>query len=281
MGNSKIIYILIGIFCFFAILAGIYAQFFVNDVNKPSIIVPGLNNEEINQTTEISQEELKAQFANLFKNDFNIGNYDISNIEKLNENKDIIYTAIHMDEKKNNYEMQIDLPVINVKGDVAASFNNITQTIFADKASEIINSQSNAKVIYSVSYQGFINGDILSLVIKSTLKDGNNPQRVIVQTYNYNLATNQKVEVTSILSQKNIILSECQKKINDVIKKANEETQILTQSGYPVFNRDLSSTMYLLSNLSTYFLGPNGDLYIIFAYGNQNFTSDMDIIWYE
>ena len=70
-------------------------------------------------------------------------------------------------------------------------------------------------------------------------------------------------------------------KINEVVQKASEDAQILVQSGYTAYNRDLSSTIYLLSNLSTYFLGQNGDLYIIFAYGNQNYTSDMDIIWYE
>ena len=36
-----------------------------------------------------------------------------------------------------------------------------------------------------------------------------------------------------------------------------------------------------LSNISNYCLGPNGNLYIIFAYGNQNHTSAMDIVLYE
>ena len=281
MKSPKAIYILIGVFCVFAIIAGVYAEFFVSEQDKPGIIVPTLNNEGENTVKELTQEEIKAQFSSLFNNQFEFGDYDTTNIEKINENENIVYTAASIEQKKENYEININLPAINITGDVPASFNNITQTIFVNKATEIINSEVANKTIYSVSYEGFINGDILSVVIQSTLKEGNNPQRVMIQTYNYNLSTGKKVEAQELISQKNIIQSDCQKKINDTIKNAQEQAQTLVQSGYTVYNRDLTSSMYLLSNLSTYFLGPNGNLYIIFAYGNQNFTSEMDIIWYE
>ena len=53
------------------------------------------------------------------------------------------------------------------------------------------------------------------------------------------------------------------------------------QSVYTVYNRNLSDSMYQISNISTFFLGKNEELYIIFAYGNQNFTSEMDVVLYE
>ncbi len=158
----------------------------------------------------------------------------------------------------------------------------MTQTIFVNKAAEILNSQNTTnKVIYSVSYAGFINGDILSLVIQSTLKEGNNPQRVIVQTYNYDMATGEEVKLVDLLAKRNIIQSEASKKINSTIQKAKEDAQTLVQSGYIVYNRDLNNKMYQLANITTYFLGAEGELYIIFAYGNNNFTSEMDIVLYE
>ena len=113
------------------------------------------------------------------------------------------------------------------------------------------------------------------------LKQGNNPQRVIVQTYNYNLITGEKVKLEDVLAKNNIIHSECQNKINETVTKAQEEAQVLVQSGYTVYNRNLSDSMYQIANISTFFLGQNGELYIIFAYGNQNFTSEMDIVLYE
>ena len=36
--------------------------------------------------------------------------------------------------------------------------------------------------------------------------------------------------------------------------------------------------MYQIDNITNFIEGPNGELYIIFAYGNNNYTSEMDII---
>ena len=106
-------------------------------------------------------------------------------------------------------------------------------------------------------------------------------QRVIVQAYNYNLETGEKVQLVDVLAKRNIIQSDCQNKIHEIVTKAQEEAQVLVQSGYTVYNRNLSDSMYQISNISTFFLGKNEELYIIFAYGNQNFTSEMDVVLYE
>lgn len=281
MKNPKIIYILIGVFCLCAIIAGIYAQFFVSEADKPSIIVPTFNTEEGSSKTELTQDELKEQFSSLLNNQFEKGDYDTTNIQRINPDEDIVYATANLQRSKENYEINVCLPGVNITGDVVGNFNNITQKIFANKASEIINNKDIERTIYNVTYEAFINGDILSVVISSNLKEGNNPQRVMIQTYNYNLSTGKKVEAQELISQKNIIQSDCQKKINDTIKNAQEQAQTLVQEGYQVYNRDLTSSIYQLANLTTYFLGPNGSLYIIFAYGNQNYTSEMDIILYE
>lgn len=224
------------------------------------------------------KKKSKCGFASLFTNEPLETN---SNIQKLDASKQLIYTAFHIEEQKENYEVKIDIPVININGTIPTKFNNMTQTIFVNKAAEILNNQNTNKVIYSVSYAGFINGDILSLVIQSTLKEGSNPQRVIVQTYNYDMATGEEVKLVDLLAKRNIIQSDASKKINDIIQKAKEDAQTLVQSGYTVYNRDLNNKMYQLENITTYFLGTDGELYIIFAYGNNNFTSEMDIVLYE
>ena len=59
------------------------------------------------------------------------------------------------------------------------------------------------------------------------------------------------------------------------------EEEILTQSGYSVYVRDLNSDVYKLENITNFFLDNDEKLYIIFAYGNQNFTSELDIVKYE
>lgn len=279
MKNQKLIFILVGAFCVLALIAGIYAQFFIGSSNKDNTQNPdnGINNEKKPKT----QEAIKSQFASLFTNEIISNNYDETNLQKRDPSKGIVYSAYDIQKQEENYELDIHLPVINIKNTVATDFNKITQSIFANKASDILNNKYTEKVIYSVDYISYVNDNILSLVIKSTLKQGNNPQRVIVQTYNYNLATGEKVQLVDILAKKNIIQSDCQNKIHEIVTKAQEEAEVLVQSGYTVYNRNLSDSMYQIANISTFFLGQNGELYIIFAYGNQNFTSEMDVVLYE
>lgn len=277
MKNQKIIFILLGAFCVFALIAGIYTQFFVG--NKGSDYTQNPTENISGDSRPKTQEEIKNQLKSLFTNDFiNNSTYEV---QKANDSKDIVYSAYDIQKKEELYEVDIHLPVINISGDVPASFNKITQSVFADEASKILNKKYTEKVIYDVNYISYINDNILSLAIKSTLKRGNNPQREIIQTYNYNLETGEKVELVDVLTKRNIVQSECQNKINQVVSKAQEEAQILVKSGYQVYNRDLSNSIYQLSNISNFFLGSTGELYIIFAYGNQNFTAEMDVVLYE
>ena len=76
MKNPKILYILVGAFCVLAIIAGIYAQFFVKDEDKNNIIMPSLNTTPDDTITEKTAEEIKTQFSNLFTNVLNKGEYD-------------------------------------------------------------------------------------------------------------------------------------------------------------------------------------------------------------
>lgn len=282
--NRMIIFILIGVFCVLAIIAAIYAQFIATDYDdigdEPTINV-GSNNNNTGAEREKNQDEIKTQFNNLFNNTVNTGDYDLSTVDKLYDDRDIVYSAYTINESNDNYEINVNLPVVNIAGDVVSEFNGITQELFADKAAEVMNSVNAYKTIYNVDYAVFINNGILSVAIKSLLKEGNNPQRTIVQTYNYDLQTGQRVEIGKILSNLGLTTDEVQNKIREIVTEAADAANVLEQSGYSVFKRNLEDAMYNMNNLSTYMLGPSNELYIIFAYGNRNFTSEMDIVLYE
>lgn len=281
--NRMIIFILIGVFCVLAIIAAIYAQFVATDYDdigdEPTINVGNNNNTGVER--EKNQDEIKTQFNGLFTNTVNTGDYDLSTVDKLYDDRDIVYSAYTINESNDNYEINVNLPVVNIAGDVVSEFNGITQELFADKAAEVINSVNAYKTIYNVDYAVFINNGILSVAIKSLLKEGNNPQRTIVQTYNYDLQTGERVEIGRILSNLGLTTDEVQNKIREIVNEAAEAANILEQSGYSVFKRNLEDSMYNMNNLTTYMLGPSNELYIIFAYGNRNFTSEMDIVLYE
>ena len=280
MKNQKIIFILIGVFCFFALIAGIYAQFFTgkrenNTIQNPSI---GTSDDQKQKT----QEEIKTQFKGLFNNKLVVSeNFDSTNIQKIDTTKDIVYFAYNYQEQTEKYEVDIHLPVINIKGNVVNEFNKTTQSIFANEASNIVNNKYSEKIIYNVNYIASINENILSLAIESTFKQGEKPQRTIIQTYNYDIETGEKIELVDMLTKRNIFQCDCQNKIYQVVNKAQEEAQILVKSGYTVYNRNISDDMYKIAGVSNFYLGENEELYIIFAYGNNNYTSDMDIVLYE
>ena len=310
MKKPIILYIIITIICVIALIMGIYYQFFkqdTQDVGTQGNILPDKNGEE----TELTQEELKAEFSELFTNKLDKKGFNTENIEKIDANKDIIY-PITMVKNEASYEMDLNIPVFNITGDAPAEFinkanqimtgentnsqnsgdvkpntnqntNNVTNNESSNSTTNetdtiTIDTTANTRVLYDVSYQAYINGDILSVIIKSSLKEGNNPQRVMVQTYNYNLATKQSIELTDIIQPYGLTEDEINSKIKQVTEEAVSQEDALSSAGYETYKRDLASPIYQIENIHTFFLGSNGDLYIIFAYGNNNYTSEMDII---
>ena len=55
----------------------------------------------------------------------------------------------------------------------------------------------------------------------------------------------------------------------------------LKELGYNVFIRDLSSEIYETVNTTNFILGTAGYLYLIYPYGNSNFTDAMDVVVFQ
>lgn len=277
MKNPKVLYILISLFCIFAIIAGIYAQFI-----DASPTGTGVAEEEQNVIQEKTQDEIKSDFNDLFTNELNLGTFDTTGIQKNDQTQEIVYSL--STERVNEFcEINLNIPVINIRSDLSNTFNSMTQADFVNKANEVIqNTDSTKKIIYTVDYTAYVNSNILSVVIKSTLKEGNSAQRVIVRTYNYNLSTNQEASLIDLITMKRLNRDDVNNKIMQVVTAENQEAENLQSMGYnTVFVRDLASDMYNIDNAGAYFLGPNQELYIVYAYGNSEFTSEMDIILFE
>ncbi len=282
MKKRNILYIAIAAICVIAIIVGVYAQVF-GDKPKQNTI----KNEIVNtgdDDTATDPEVLKQEFNSLFNNSFNDQGYDKTSIKKLAgyEGQDVIYAVYRIKEEKDEkYSVNINIPVFNVDGEVASEFNATTQSIFANKAGNVL-SNSQSYTIYDVEYVGYLNENILSLVIKSTLKEGNNPQRIIVQTYNYDITTGKKLTLNEVLEAKGISEKEVNKKIELQVTEANKNAEALSEAlasaGQTVYKRDVNNAMYVTDNVNHFFVGLDGQIYIVYPYGNSNFTSEMDII---
>lgn len=281
MNKRNLLYIGITIICVISIIVGVYYQIFKPNQNT-------INNNTINQDNIEDKiedaETLKAEFNSLFNNSFDDQGYDVTGITKIAglENKDIIYAAYNVkDEKDGKYSVDINLPVFNVKGEVGEEFNKTTQTVFANKGSQIL-TNSTEYTIYNVEYVAYLNNNILSLVIKSTLKEGENPQRIIVQTYNYDIKTGKKVLLNDVLKDRQIDTTKVNNKIEKVIKEANKNAEAISAAlSQNIYKRDLNNAMYVTDNVTHFFVGLDGQIYIVYPYGNSNFTSEMDIIKVE
>lgn len=272
----NIMYVLITAICIIAIVIGVYSQFF----KKKPLAEQNKNiSSENTIIEEKTQAELKIEFKNLFKNELHNKEYMLEGMQKIDESKEIVYSAIDgfADQEEGKYAVNVTIPLINIVDDTISGYNNLTQSIFVDKLNDIM---LNGKVytIFDMQYAAYINNDILSIAIMASLKEGENPQRVVVQTYNYNLKTKKEVSINDILTARALELDAVNRRITNVVQKASEEAKYMQDTGYNVYERDLSSQIYDVQNVNSFIQGPNGELYIIYAYGNNAYTSEMDII---
>lgn len=123
-----------------------------------------------------------------------------------------------------------------------------------------------------------MNENILSVVIKATLKEGDNAQRVMLQSYTYNLSTNSQIRLDEMLKIKGINTTVAEKKIDEKIDEAMKISENMSSLGLDTYKRDKNNEMYKLENSNNYLLGPGGKIFLIYAYGNLGFTTEKDVV---
>ena len=267
----KIFYISIIIICIISLIAAVIIQ--INSNNKEE-----KQNNTLNTIVESETSEYKEKFNELFENKVNYLENNSYKITKNEEDKEIIYTGYQIDENKiNDYDLNVNIPYININNKTIDEFNKSIKETFETKAKSVLNTK-NSNTIYNVNYSAYVTNNILSLVIRSTLKEGNTAQRDIIQTYNYDLTNQKEISIEDLLEMKNITKQEANTKIRDEIKKVQQNVEELSKLGYNVYPRDYTSDIYSINNVTEYFIGEDNALYIIFAYGNENITSEMDIV---
>ena len=265
----KIFYISILAVCIIAIILTVIIQI-VGENETVGSNLPELTDSEISQYEE--------EFYNIFDNKVNYAENNSYKISKLEPNEEIIYSGYQSHESKiNDFELEVNIPYININNDVVEEFNNQIKETFEKKAKSILNSQNN-NVIYTVDYSAYVSNNILSLVVRSTLKEGTNPQRDIIQTYNYDLSNQKEYTIDDMLQLKGITKKQANQTIKEEIKKEQEKSEELQQLGYTTYARDYTSDMYSINNVTEYFMGEDNALYIVYAYGNENNTNEMDIV---
>lgn len=270
MSNKlKIFYIAIIVICIISVIVAVIIQ---AKTDEEKVQTP------ISKVEEDQISTYQEEFDSIFENKVNYMENNSYKITKNKEDEEIVCIGYQLKESKiNDYELDVNIPYINIVNETTQKFNQQIKETFEQKARSVVNSQGN-NVIYTVNYSAYVTNNILSLVVRSTLREGNNPQRDIVQTYNYDLANKKEYTMDQFLEIKNVSKQEANKRIKEEIEKVQKQVEQLRELGYNVYTRNPDDDMYSINNVTEYFIGRDNALYIIFAYGNENNTNEMDIV---
>lgn len=272
--NKLIFFIIVILLCVVAICLGIYSQFFYKySASDPLMLGITVGAEK----TAEEYDALRAEFNNLFTNDIKINSENVR-VDKIEPSNSLVYTGYNIiNNDENFYSVNAQIPVINIDTDKAKEINGQIKSEFYDKANSVMR-QSSKNTIYTVSYASFVNQHILSLVVKSSLKEEGKAEKVVVKTYNYNIAEKTVVTLKNLIDLKETTPENVQATIDNEIKEAYNNAKIIAEQYGTLYERDLKSDIYKVENATTFFLTQDGYIYIVYAYGNTNYTNEMDVI---
>lgn len=279
-GNEKlkrkyiIIYGVIIAFCIICLVITFYIQFYARiDIAK----LVGINQDvKFGNKTEEEKNQLETDFFEIFNNNIENteGNYDSKKEDTI---KDLVYTIQEKKETKtNSYDLEIHIPYINVKNEIVDKYNKEIEEVFINMKNKVLKSE-NRNIIYTVEYVANVQDGILSVMIHSNFKEGTNAQRIIIKTYNYDLRNNKEITLQEMLKFEQLEEQKIQNQIKYEIETEQKKVEDLKQLGYNIYNRNLDSDIYKIENTTEFYITKDV-LYIIYPYGNESETSEMDLI---
>ncbi len=270
--KAVIIYTISIISCIIAAIVVAISQYLGTDELERILSVGGSNMTQ----EDIDEQILISGFDNIFNNQLEQYNLNID-INKKDEEKEIIYTGYEKQEsKENDYDLDLHIPYINIDDEKIENMNNDIKETFENKAENVLQSEKQ-NVIYTVQYEATIENDILSLIIKSNLKQSTSAQRLIIRTYNYDLKNKKEITLQELINKNGLNENDVQNKIKQEIENEQKKVEDLKSLGYEIFERDLESEMYNIENSDEFFI-KDGKIYIIYPYGNNDLTSEMDLV---
>lgn len=268
------IYISIIVICIACVIVAFYVQFYARiDIGRLIGIKP---EGEFGKKSEEEIQILKTEFNQIFTN--NIENDEGQNDSKKEEqDKQLVYTGYEKKESKlNSFDLEVHIPHINIKSEIVDGYNKEIEDVFLKIANNVLESE-NQNIIFTVEYVANVQDGILSVMIRSNLKEGSKAQKVIIQTYNYDLRNNKEITLEEVLKIENLDKEVIQNTINEEIAIEQKKAEDLISLGYNIYKRDKNSEIYKIENSTEFYL-TNNTLYIVYAYGNATDTSEMDLI---
>lgn len=217
------------------------------------------NRDKMSEEEPIDKEQLEIEFNDLFTNE---ENQYVSTLYKIQE------------EKSGKYKIDAYIPRIHLDNKIDNEVNNEINSSFVNKILQVYN-DSKIYTILKINYATSIQDNRLSVIIKCSLKEGSNAQRAIIKTYNYDIESKEKIKIVDLIQEQK--KADLQEEINQKIQLKLKKEATLAEQGYNVYRRDVDSDIYKIENANEFYI-KDKILYIIYCYGNNSFTSEVDLI---
>lgn len=217
------------------------------------------NRDKMSEEEPIDKEQLEIEFNDLFTNE---ENQYVSTLYKIQE------------EKSGKYKIDAYIPRIHLDNKIDNEVNNEINSSFVNKILQVYN-DSKIYTILKINYATSIQDNRLSVIIKCSLKEGSNAQRTIIKTYNYDIESKEKIKIVDLIQEQK--KADLREEINQKIQLKLKKEATLAEQGYNVYRRDVESDIYKIENANEFYI-KDKILYIIYCYGNNSFTSEVDLI---
>lgn len=217
------------------------------------------NRDKMSEEEPIDKEQLEIEFNDLFTNE---ENQYVSTLYKIQE------------EKSGKYKIDAYIPRIHLDNKIDNEVNNEINSSFVNKILQVYN-DSKIYTILKINYATSIQDNRLSVIIKCSLKEGSNAQRTIIKTYNYDIESKEKIKIVDLIQEQK--KADLQEEINQKIQLKLKKEATLAEQGYNVYRRDVESDIYKIENANEFYI-KDKIIYIIYCYGNNSFTSEVDLI---
>ena len=272
--NKYLFFLGLLLICVVCLCLGIYAQFFYKYSDTDMFMI-GINVGSQKTAEEISL--LKANFNSLYDDSIKINSENVRT-DKIEPSKELVYCGYTFDNVDENfYNVSVKIPILNINTDVAKKINGEIKTEFYDKANLVMRS-SKGHTVYNVNYAAFVNEDVLSVTIKASLKVDGNAEKVSVKTYTYSISEKREVTLQELIKLKGTTEDVVQKTIRDDIQTAYTNAKLIASEYGSLYERDVDGDEYKIENSQEYFLTQDGYVYLVYAYGNKDYTNEMDIV---
>lgn len=222
-----------------------------------------------NDNTELNTGNYSQNFMLTFNNEIPEGLENVISIQHLEL------------DKQGKYQINANIPQIKIETEAVATINKEIYDTFKGKIMQLVNikNDSSKYTIYNVDVATYYSDDIISLGIKCILKEGSSAQRLIVKAYNYDMKNDIIIDINEFTERKKLDTEKLQTKIYEKVEQEIKRVETLKAQGYDIYTRASQDTMYKIDNIDNFMIdGKNKVLYVIYAYGNNNYTSELDLI---